>query len=150
MSSGWCGVDIGLKKESRRPGEMHRCLTLELGSLNDGCGIWYIIGGWLCGYPRMFSNWRCLLTERSSTSKSKDNSITARWLTVEQIRRMQRMRRETVVTAMLAGDLPYEQRGRIRYARVSDVQTWERSRLHSRKECSSVVLVHPALADLSQ
>ena len=44
-----------------------------------------------------------------------------RWLTVEDIRKQQRMRRETVITAMLTGELPYEQRGRIRYARFTDV-----------------------------
>lgn len=39
------------------------------------------------------------------------------------------MRRETVVAAMLAGELPYEQRGRIRYARACDVESWEEKRL---------------------
>ena len=34
-----------------------------------------------------------------------------RWLSVEQIRKQQRMRRETVVAAMQSGQLPYEQRG---------------------------------------
>ena len=29
-----------------------------------------------------------------------------RWLTVEDIRKQQRMRRETVIAAMLAGELP--------------------------------------------
>jgi len=52
-----------------------------------------------------------------------------RWLTVEQIRKHQRMRRERVIEAMLSGELPYEQRGRIRYARVCDVEAWEQSRL---------------------
>ena len=39
------------------------------------------------------------------------------------------MRREAVVAAMIAGVLPYAQRGRVRFARVSDVETWEKSRL---------------------
>jgi len=52
-----------------------------------------------------------------------------RWLSVEQIRKQQRMRRQTVIDAMLRGDLPFEQRGRIRCARVSDVEAWEQSRL---------------------
>lgn len=51
------------------------------------------------------------------------------WLTVEQIRRMQRMRRETVLQAMNDGELLFEQRGRIRYARLSDVIAWEERRL---------------------
>lgn len=51
------------------------------------------------------------------------------WLSVEQIRKMQRMRRETVIAAMEAGELPYERRGRIRYARLSDVIAWEERRL---------------------
>ena len=73
---------------------------------------------------------------------------TARWLSVEQIRKQQRMRRETVVAAMLAGDLPFEQRGRIRYARVSDIEAWECSRIARNSE-PAAVLVHPDLADLS-
>ena len=32
----------------------------------------------------------------------------ARWLSVEEIRKQQRMRRETVIQAMLSGALPYE------------------------------------------
>jgi len=52
-----------------------------------------------------------------------------RWLTVEQIRKQQRMRRERVIEAMLSGELPYEQRGRIRYARTCDMEAWEESRL---------------------
>ncbi len=52
-----------------------------------------------------------------------------RWLTVDQIRKMQRMRREAVLDAMQSGELPYEQRGRIRYARLTDVLEWEQRRL---------------------
>ncbi len=51
------------------------------------------------------------------------------WLSLEQIRKMQRMRRSTVRDAMDRGELPYEQRGRIRYARLSDVLLWEQRRL---------------------
>ena len=52
-----------------------------------------------------------------------------RWLSVDQIRRLQRCRRETVIEAMDTGELPFEQRGRIRYARLSDVEAWEEQRL---------------------
>lgn len=52
-----------------------------------------------------------------------------RWLSVDQIRKMQRMRRTTVVSAMENGDLPFERRGRIRYARLADVLIWEQQRL---------------------
>jgi len=52
-----------------------------------------------------------------------------RWLSLEQIRKMQRMRRETVISAMESGELPYERRGRVRYARLSDVLLWEERRL---------------------
>lgn len=69
------------------------------------------------------------------------------WLTVEQIRRQQRMRRETVIAAMLSGQLPYEQRGRIRYARKCDVEAWELSRLNQRGEMAKT-RVHEALAHL--
>jgi hypothetical protein len=69
-----------------------------------------------------------------------------RWLTVEDIRKQQKMRRETVVAAMLAGELPYEQRGRIRYARVSDIEAWEEKRL-SRDRKTTPLLVHPDLVE---
>ncbi len=69
-----------------------------------------------------------------------------RWLTVDQIRKMQRMRRERVVEAMLSGELPYEQRGRIRYARLPDVLAWEERRL-APEEQPLAGLVHPDLAD---
>ena len=52
------------------------------------------------------------------------------WLSVEQIRKRERMRRERVIEAMEAGDLPYERRGRIRYARLSDIIAWEERRLN--------------------
>ena len=72
-----------------------------------------------------------------------------RWLTVEDIRKQQRMRRDAVVAAMLSGELPYEQRGRIRYARITDVKAWEDSRLA--RECKSTrhLLVHPDLAEFA-
>ena len=71
-----------------------------------------------------------------------------RWLSVEQIRKMQRMRRETVQAAMLSGELPYEQRGRIRYARLSDVLVWEEKRL-SGNTTPSRRAIAPELADLA-
>ena len=52
------------------------------------------------------------------------------WLSVEQIRKRERMRRERVIEAMEAGELPFERRGRIRYARLSDVIAWEERRLN--------------------
>ncbi len=69
-----------------------------------------------------------------------------RWLTVEQIRKMQRMRREQVIEAMESGILPFEQRGRIRYARLSDVLAWEERRLSQPEACTRAV--HPDLRDL--
>lgn len=71
-----------------------------------------------------------------------------RWLTVEEIRKQQRMRRNAVVAAMLAGELPYEQRGRIRYARITDIQAWEDSRL-CREKSTKHLLVHPDLAEFA-
>ena len=72
-----------------------------------------------------------------------------RWLTVEDIRKQQRMRRDAVVAAMLAGDLPYEQRGRIRYARVTDVKAWEDWRVLRDKLSTKRLLVHPDLAEFA-
>ncbi len=69
-----------------------------------------------------------------------------RWLTVEQIRKMQRMRREQVIEAMESGVLPHEQRGRIRYARLTDVLAWEERRLNAPQ--ASAREVHPDLQDL--
>lgn len=71
-----------------------------------------------------------------------------RWLTVEQIRKMQRMRRQAVLHAMLAGELPYEQRGRIRYARLSDVLVWEEKRLGGQSVPSRRPIA-PELEDLA-
>ena len=51
------------------------------------------------------------------------------WLSVDQIRKMQRMRRERVIEAMENGELPFERRGRIRYARLTDVIAWEVRRI---------------------
>jgi hypothetical protein len=78
--------------------------------------------------------------------ESKISQPPVRWLSVEQIRKQQRMRRETVVAAMLSGDLPYEQRGRIRYARVSDVEAWEERRLRSQQR-RIAVWIHPDLVE---
>lgn len=70
------------------------------------------------------------------------------WLSVNQIRKMQRMRRTTVLEAMDCGDLPYEQRGRIRYARLSDVLLWEERRLAG-VTTPSTRRIDPYLADLA-
>jgi len=58
------------------------------------------------------------------------------WLSIEQIRKMERMRRQRVIEAMESGDLPYEQRGRIRYARLRDVLAWETARLERRPQAA--------------
>ena len=71
-----------------------------------------------------------------------------RWLTVEQIRKMQRMRRETVIEAMQSGELPYERRGRIRYARLTDVLAWEQRRLQPDAE-PTYGRIHDGLIDLA-
>lgn len=69
-----------------------------------------------------------------------------RWLSVHQIHKMQRCRRETVIEAMQRGELPFEQRGRIRYARLSDVIAWEERRL--RRDVEPVRgLIHPELEE---
>ena len=71
-----------------------------------------------------------------------------RWLSLEQIRRMQRVRRERVVAAMESGELPYERRGRIRYARLSDVVAWEERRLRG-DAAPSPHAIRADLADLA-
>lgn len=70
-----------------------------------------------------------------------------RWLTVNEIRKMQRMRRETVLEAMESGELPFEQRGRVRYARLSDVLLWEERRLAGTFR-QSTFEIDPDFADL--
>jgi hypothetical protein len=69
-----------------------------------------------------------------------------RWLSVDQIRKMQRCRREAVIEAMQRGELPFEQRGRIRYARLTDVIAWEERRL--RPDIEPIRgLIHPELEE---
>jgi hypothetical protein len=72
-------------------------------------------------------------------------SALPRWLSVEQVRKMQRMRRETVQDAMRSGELPFERRGRICYIRLSDVLAWEERRVQSRTK-PSPCFIHPDLA----
>ena len=69
-----------------------------------------------------------------------------RWLSLEQIRKQQRCRRSVVIAAMESGDLPYERRGRIRYARICDVEAWEQARL-TKPQTASSGEVHPDLAE---
>lgn len=71
------------------------------------------------------------------------------WLSVDQIRRMQRMRRQTVIDAMNSGELPFERRGRVRYARLSDVLAWEEQRLSEDSTLTSFV-IDPDLEDLAR
>jgi hypothetical protein len=66
----------------------------------------------------------------------------SRWLSVEQIRKQQRMRWQRVIEAMESGELPYELRGRIRYARECDVEAWEEKRLR-RGPSARPSAVHP-------
>lgn len=70
------------------------------------------------------------------------------WLSVEQIRIMQRMRRQTVINAMESGELPFEKRGCIRYARLADVLAWEERRL-SHTSLDSKRTIDPDLEDLA-
>jgi hypothetical protein len=89
--------------------------------------------------------------QRRGPPQKPDSFVEAtlpRWLTVDQIRKMQRMRREAVLTAMLSGELPFEQRGRIRYARLTDVLEWEQRRLTKTEEPVRG-LVHPELLDFA-
>lgn len=62
------------------------------------------------------------------TSQPHDGPV---WLSVEQIRKRERMRRERVIAAMQSGELPFERRGRVRYARLSDVIEWGERRLNT-------------------
>ena len=87
-----------------------------------------------------------------SASNSLDTSMfpagMPRWLSVNEIRKMQRFRRETVKLAMDNGELPFEQRGNIRYARLSDVIRWEERRL--RPDVEPVRgLIHPELQEFA-
>ena len=70
------------------------------------------------------------------------------WLSLEQIRKMQRCRRQTVLDAMDSGQLPYEQRGRVRYARVCDIERWEESRLCGAGQ-TAAVKIHSDLAQFA-
>lgn len=85
--------------------------------------------------------------EPQAPQQSSEGPFT-RWLSLEQIRKMQRMRRQAVITAMESGELPYERRGRIRYARLSDVLLWEERRLAGEAP-PSMHRIDPDLADLA-
>ncbi len=54
------------------------------------------------------------------------------------------MRRQTVVAALLSAQVPYEQQGRLRYARVQDGEASEQSLLP--KHGPSKTALHPAVA----
>ena len=73
--------------------------------------------------------------------RESNRTTQPRWLSVNQIRRQQRMRREAVLAAMASGELPFEQRGRIRYARECDVIAWEQKRL-TRAPDSARLAIH--------
>jgi len=94
----------------------------------------------------LFPNQRRPAFDAHAPPATASESELPRWLTVDQIRKMQRMRRDRVVEAMLSGELPFEQRGRIRYARLPDVLAWEERRLAPETQ-PLVGLVHPDLAD---
>lgn len=84
------------------------------------------------------------LTVPDSLPLAESRPNQPRWLSVDQIRKQQRMRREAVLAAMLSGELPFEQRGRIRYARECDVRTWEEKRL-KRGPATRLCEIHPDL-----
>ena len=50
----------------------------------------------------------------------------------------------SVLAAMLSVELPFEQRGRIRYARECDVRAWEEKRL-KRGPAPRLCEIHPDL-----
>ena len=76
--------------------------------------------------------------ERTGQSQLREINDTV-WLSVEQIRKRERMRRELVIEAMSSGALPFEQRGRARYARLCDVIRWEESRLRMRQHNQTTI-----------
>lgn len=82
----------------------------------------------------------------ASESNPLDTGMLPRWLSVNQIRKMQRCRRETVKAAMDRGELPFEERGNARYARLSDVIRWEERRLEPDVEPVRGI-VHPDLEE---
>lgn len=71
-----------------------------------------------------------------------------RWLTTEQIRKQQGCRRKKVLDAMDAGLLPFEPRGRVRYARMVDVEKWEESRLRGTAQSNGKIKIPSDFADL--
>ena len=81
-------------------------------------------------------------------SKSTRSTTPSGWLSTDQIRKRVRVRRETVLAAMDADELPFEQRGRARYARLSDVEAWEQKRLEQ-PQTSAARGLHPDLKSLA-
>lgn len=76
--------------------------------------------------------------------QARQNPSESRWLSLEQIRKQQRCRRSVVIEAMQSGELPYEQRGRIRYALICDVEAWEQARL-IKPQSATRSAIHPDL-----
>src|SRR5688500_9030714 len=63
-------------------------------------------------------------------SDSHNNEqTTSRWLSANQIRKQQGCSYKFVIQAMNSGELPFEQRGRVRKSRDIDVIEWEEKRL---------------------
>ena len=85
--------------------------------------------------------------EREPVKPHAPPSAWTQWLSVEQIRKMERMRRAAVIAAMDSGELPFERRGRSRYARLSDILRWQERRLTQPATPSSRTIA-PDLADL--
>ena len=79
-------------------------------------------------------------------SQGRQVSSECHWLSVEQIRKRERMRRQRVIDAMNSGALSYEQRGRVRYARLADVLRWGDQRVSQQPR--SQVTIRTDLADL--
>jgi hypothetical protein len=70
------------------------------------------------------------------------------WISTEQIRKRVHRGRPYVIAAMDAGHLPFERRGQARYARLTDVKSWE-ARLVAGDRPPDRSVIHPDLKHLA-
>ena len=68
-----------------------------------------------------------------------------RWVSCEEIRKMEHCRRQRVIDAMDSGELPYELRGRARYSRMDHVEKWELDRLRATGKRTNSIKIRPDL-----
>lgn len=77
------------------------------------------------------------------------SEVSRAWLSVNHIRKRIGRRKEFVSDAMERGELPSEQRGNGRYARLCDVEAWEATLVRHTSQTRGTIKVLECLAYLA-